>query len=251
MTPADALAALEAAGTAQNRKVYARHGIGPAMFGVSYAALGGLRKKIKRDHALALALWASGNHDARILATMIADPAALDIATLEAWIGDCDNYVLMDAVTRLAGETPHAEPLARAWTARPGEEYRCAAGWQLVGVLAWCRDGRGDDWFLARLAEIEAGIGTALNRVRHGMNGALIGIGSRNALLRRAAEAAARRIGPVEVDHGETGCETPAAIPYLERIWARRKGGEAGTAGSGPRAGAATARRAPRRRKPE
>ncbi|MGH9842621.1 MAG: DNA alkylation repair protein [Blastocatellia bacterium] len=62
---------LEAAGTAQNRKVYARHGA-PAdkMFGVSYANLYALRKRIKVDQALADRLWASGNHDARVLMTI-------------------------------------------------------------------------------------------------------------------------------------------------------------------------------------
>jgi len=64
-------------GTAQNRKVYARHGVGEDMYGVSYSNLGKLRKSIKRHHALAEQLWATGNHDARVLATMIADPAEM------------------------------------------------------------------------------------------------------------------------------------------------------------------------------
>ena len=54
------------------------------------------------------------------------------------------------------------------------------------------------------------------------MNGALIAIGVRNEALRSAAEAASSRIGIVVVDHGETGCVTPAAIPYIDRTWARR-----------------------------
>jgi len=68
MNKTEALRALKALGTAQNRKVYARHGVQPPLFGVSYAALGKLRKQIGVDHKLALALWKSGNHDARVLA---------------------------------------------------------------------------------------------------------------------------------------------------------------------------------------
>jgi hypothetical protein len=56
------------------------------------------------------------------------------------------------------------------------------------------------------------------------MNGALIAIGVRNAALRAEAEAVAAKIGRVEVDHGETGCVTPEAIPYIARAWGRKKG---------------------------
>ena len=73
MTLAQALKKLKAAGTAQNRKVYARHGVRPEMYGVSYANLGKLRKEIRTDHELARGLWESGNHDAAVLATMVAD----------------------------------------------------------------------------------------------------------------------------------------------------------------------------------
>lgn len=55
------------------------------------------------------------------------------------------------------------------------------------------------------------------------MNGALINIGARDDALRKKALAAADRIGVVEVDHGQTECKTPAARPYIEKMWARRK----------------------------
>jgi hypothetical protein len=60
------------------------------------------------------------------------------------------------------------------------------------------------------------------------MNSCLISIGGRNAALRPAAEATAARIGVVKVDHGDTDCKTPAAIPYIARIW-DRKAAKAGT----------------------
>ena len=61
------------------------------------------------------------------------------------------------------------------------------------------------------------------NRVRHEMNGALISIGLRDGNLRRSVLTIARRIGPVQVDHGETGCKTPDIVPYIERTLARRE----------------------------
>ena len=57
ITLKETLHALEKAGTAQNQKIYARHGVLGPMYGVSYAELGKLKKRIKIYHALAVALW--------------------------------------------------------------------------------------------------------------------------------------------------------------------------------------------------
>jgi hypothetical protein len=55
------------------------------------------------------------------------------------------------------------------------------------------------------------------------MNGVLIAVGTFRPELAPEAIAAAESIGTVEVDHGETGCKTPAAVPYIERSPARTK----------------------------
>ena len=68
---AEVMAALEKAGTEQNRKTWARHGVTGPMFGVSFAYLKTLMKRIKVDHELALSLWDTGNFDARNLAVKI------------------------------------------------------------------------------------------------------------------------------------------------------------------------------------
>ena len=74
MKLAEVLGRLERMGTVQNRKIYRRHGAGEKLYGVSFANLGKLKKHIKTDHQLAQRLWASGNVDARTLATMVGDP---------------------------------------------------------------------------------------------------------------------------------------------------------------------------------
>ncbi len=127
---------LEAAGTEQNRKVYPRHGVKPPMFGVPYSELAKLRKEIKVDHALAVALWATGNHDARVLATKIADPASLTNTQADAWIRACDNYVLMEAVGELVARSPIAPSRAKVWRDRKGE-WVASAGWVVTGRLAY------------------------------------------------------------------------------------------------------------------
>ena len=213
---------LQALGTEQNRKIYRRHGIGENMFGVSYANLGALKKKIKTDHALAQALWASGNHDARVLATMIADPAQMTDRDLEAWAKDLDNYAIVDNFVGLAAKTAFVRKKAGQWS-KSKDEWIGRAGWHLVGQLAMRDPDLPDDDFEARLAVIERDIHTRKNRVREAMNNTLIAIGIRNAALQKKAIAAARRIGAVDVDHGETGCKTPDAVPYILKAVARKK----------------------------
>jgi hypothetical protein len=71
------------------------------------------------------------------------------------------------------------------------------------------------------------------------MNNALIAIGCRNPTLTKRALAASKRIGKVEVDHGETGCKTPDAAEYIQRTLARKQEGAASGPGATKRAGAA------------
>jgi len=212
---------LESLGTEQTRKTYRRHGVGDNQYGVSYANLGALKKRIKRDHALARQLWASGNHDARILATMIADPAQMDEATLDAWAAGLQNYVETDAFAALAGANPQASACVERWTAADGEWIE-SAGWQVLGHLALHDPTLPDAAFMPYLATIERDIHTRKNRVRHAMNGALIAIGTRNAALEAAALTVAAAIGPVIVDHGQTGCKTPDAVTYIRKVQARQ-----------------------------
>ena len=83
MTKSEALRELESMGTEQNRKLYQRHGVKGPAFGVSYANLGALQRRIRIDHPLALALWATGNHDARVLANMIAEPNSMSARAVD------------------------------------------------------------------------------------------------------------------------------------------------------------------------
>lgn len=221
------MAGLRTMGTEQNRKVYARHGVGERMYGVGYAHLGKLKKQIGTDQALAEELWASGNHDARVLATMVADPEQLTSGTLDAWSKAPDNYVLADAFGDLVARTPFALKKFEKWS-RSRSEFVAQVGWRLLSHLASQDDVLTNAFFVEQLKTIERDITSRPNRVRHSMNGALISIGARNATLRKRATAVAKRIGKVEVDHGETGCKTPAAIPYMDKMWARKEAKGAG-----------------------
>jgi len=218
----EALKTLETLGTEQNRKIYRRHGVLGAQYGVSYANLEKLRKKIKCDHTLAQQLWASGNHDARVLATQIADPQQADETLLSAWVSELDNYGLADAFAEFAGKTPFARSLAERW-ANADAEYVGRAGWHLLAKMALLDPSLPDDYFESHLAQIAAQIHQRPNRTRQGMHNALIAFGARSDSLFALAAAAAESIGKVEIDHGETSCKTPDTIPYMKKAREHRK----------------------------
>lgn len=215
---------LQTMGTAQNRKIYARHGAKGDMFGVSFANLKTLKKKIKKDHGLAVKLWHSGNVDAMSLATMIADPNALDEATLDDWLKQLDYYMMVDLfVGNIVTKTDFVKKKMEQWITSD-EEYTGQAGWQLLSHMAQLNDSIPDEFFDPYIKQIEETIHTAKNRVRHSMNGALIGIGMHSDRLEKKAIEAAERIGKVAVDHGDTSCKTPDAIPYIKKARAHKKG---------------------------
>ncbi len=213
---------LEAAGSAQRRAIYRRHGAGEVQFGVSFADLRAIAKELGRDGDLARALWATGNMDARMLACMVADPGRTTEADLDRWLDQISYYALVDTFVRnLASHVPGVRARMERWT-DSARDWTGQAGWDLLAHLAADDATLDDEFFLDRLERIEREIADAGNRTRYSMNGALINIGIRNEHLRRAAVAAAERIGPVVVDHGQTGCVTPAAVPYIERTLAHR-----------------------------
>ena len=213
---------MEGLGTEQNRKIYRRHGVVGQQYGLSFANLKKLQKRIKKDQSLALELWATGNHDCRILATMLADPGQSSEEGLERWRADLDNYIVTDSFSGLVGQTPFSQQKAEEWTDRE-EEWPGRAGWHLVAHLAMKRPDLPDSYFEEWLGIIEGNIHQGRNRVKDAMNNALIAIGIRNPHLEGLAIAAAQRIGKVEVDHGETSCQTPDAAAYIRKAVARQE----------------------------
>lgn len=221
-TQAEILAELEALGSEQTRKTYRRHGVGENQYGVSYAKLAKLHKRIKHDHELARQLWATGNHDARILATMIADPKQADRALLETWGQELENYVQADGLAGYIGKTSLARELMEQWTRSPDERIG-TVGWGLLATLAIQDKALSDDYFAGYLGSIARDIHGSPNRVRHAMNNALIAIGMRGPALEAQALAATQRIGAVRVDHGQTNCQTPDAAAYIRKANTRKQ----------------------------
>ena len=222
MTPEQVMQELEQLGTAQNVAVYARHGVTDPMFGVSFANLTALKKKIRTHHALALDLWETGNHDARLLATMIADPDAMDAKTLDAWVRTLSDYIVTDAFAKLAVRTKFARKKADRWVnSKP--EFVARAGWHMLATMALDDANLPDTFFQPYLDLIANTIHSRPNRTKEAMNTALIAIGTRSGNLEHDAIEIAARIGKVQVDHGLTNCKTPDAAQYILKT-VKRKG---------------------------
>jgi 3-methyladenine DNA glycosylase AlkD len=215
---------LELLGSEQTRKTFLRHGAPGPLFGVKFGDLEKLRKRIKTNPGLAEALWDSGNSDARMLATLVADAPAMSRVQLDAWARALNWHTLVDVfVSNVMVRSPHAREVLEAWAAEPGE-MQGRAGWALLSALAAKTDVLKDEELVPWLPRIEQGIHAAPNRVREAMNTALIAIGGRGGQLQAQALEVARRIGKVEVFHGDTACKTPDAVEYIAKVRAHKAG---------------------------
>lgn len=216
MNFAETMKALETAGTEQNRKIYSKHGVKEPQFGVSFAELKNLQKKIKVDHELARELWQSGNHDARVLASMILNPQKLEPKLIDHWADSLDQHTLTAVLASVVAKSPLAKEYVSKWISSKSE-YLSQAGWNILGQLALSDKSLPESYFKPFLEQIQKQIKQAPNRTRYAMNGALIAMGVRSPALESLALKIAAAIGKVEVAHGDTDCKTPDASSYIRK----------------------------------
>src|SRR5476651_1474018 len=97
------IAQLRSLRNSRNIEGQQRYGISSnaEQLGISAPVLRAIARSHRRDHALALALWASGIHDACVLATLIDDPKQITRGQMEHWVSDCDNWGVTDALAFL------------------------------------------------------------------------------------------------------------------------------------------------------
>ena len=216
------MADLKKAGTAANCKSFPKHGVKGEYFGVSPAQLRTIARKVNVDHDLARQLWATANHDARMLATIVADPIALTASELDQWVRQVDNYLLADSFSALVARSPQAASRIDRWT-RSKREFERRCGFGIVaealkeGVTIY------PALLDAAINQIEREIHSSANRAREGMNLALIAIGTYRDDLRDRALNTASRIGKIEIDQGESGCKNLDAMEAIERAARSRK----------------------------
>lgn len=192
---AEIIAQLESLRNERNIAGMARFGIRPARpLGISITTLRPLARQIGRDHALSGELWASGWHEARILAAFIEEPALVTRRLMDARAAAFDSWDLCDQwCLSVFWRTPHAWAKARQWTGRRAEFVK-RAGFSLLAVLAVHDRTAAEEAFRDALALVEREAADERNFVKKSVNWALRQIGKRDARLRRAAIATAKRI---------------------------------------------------------
>jgi 3-methyladenine DNA glycosylase AlkD len=166
----------------------ARYGISTRnTLGVPIPVLRAFARDLRPDHPLALGLWRSGIHEARILATMIEDPRLVTAVQMERWLADIDSWDVCDQLcANLLEDVPLARRRMAVWARRKPEFIR-RAGFVLMARIAVSDKRAADAIFLDHLEFIQRHGADGRNMVRKAVNWAIRQIGKRNIRLNRAA----------------------------------------------------------------
>jgi 3-methyladenine DNA glycosylase AlkD len=194
-TKAAVLAELKRAADPKVRAKMAYFGVNvPKAHGISAPILHKLAKHIGRDQELAEELWASGIHEARILATMIGESEKVTAKQMERWVRDFNSWDVVDAACcYLYAAAAPAWTKIDAWSRRP-EEFVKRAAFSLAAYLSYKDKKAPTARFEHLLRVIEREAHDERNFVKKAVNWALRQIGKRNVPLNRAAIQTAERI---------------------------------------------------------
>jgi 3-methyladenine DNA glycosylase AlkD len=165
-----------------------------ALGGIGLPRIRAMAKGLRPDHALALALWGTHVHEARLMAAFVDDPAVVTVQQMDAWAREFDSWDLCDTCcTNLFDRTLHAVNRIEAWAGAEPEFVKRSAYATIAG-LAVHDKAAGDELFVGFLPLIEQEAWDDRNYVRKGVNWALRQIGKRNHALNGVAIACAERI---------------------------------------------------------
>lgn len=183
-----ALQLLQEKSTQHDRDNLARFGIhANNALGVSMANLQLIAKRLGRSHDLAAALWDTGFYEARMLASLVDEPALVTPAQMDRWCRGFDNWAICDtACFKLFHRTPHAWSRVVKWSVLE-DEFGKRAAFALLASLAGHDKSAGDQPFLDGLQLIEQASTDERNFVWKGVSWALRRTGQRNPALRAAA----------------------------------------------------------------
>ena len=227
MTKDEVIKQLVAWSDPQTKKTYMRHGAQEPFYGVKIANLKIIQKKVKKDYQLSKDLFETGISDAQYLAGLLADETKMTKKDLAGWVKKANWHMIGEcSVAWVAAESKHGWELGLEWIDSKKDSI-AAAGWStLTSVVSLLPDASLDMKQLAKLLlRVEKEIHKAGNRTRSSMNGFIIGVGSFVAPMTEQAKAAAKKIGAVMVDVGDTACKVPDAIMYIDKV---KKAGKLG-----------------------
>lgn len=195
MGPRSVISLLKKQSNPKNVAGMARFGINPKnRLGIKIPFLRALAKKIGKDHKLALQLWKSKIHEARLLAGFIDDYKLITPQQMDSWAKDFDSWDRCDQVcSNLFDKTPWAYQKSRQWT-KSSKEFVRRAGFVMMACLA-VHDKKAPDKKLLQFFPLIKKYSTdERNFVKKAVNWALRQIGKRHPKLRKPAISLARKL---------------------------------------------------------
>jgi 3-methyladenine DNA glycosylase AlkD len=195
----DVVRTLERLGDRSRLEGMARFGIDTTRaVGVTVTELRRFARDLGHDHELAAALWASGVHEARLLASLVDEPAMVSEAQMEAWVADLDSWDVCDGVCgNLFDRTPFALDKAVEWSGRE-PEFQKRAAFALMASAAVHRKDLPDAAFASLLPVIRAQAIDERNYVKKAVSWALRQIGKRSPGLNSLAVRTAEQIERID-----------------------------------------------------
>jgi 3-methyladenine DNA glycosylase AlkD len=165
-----------------------RYGINvDTAFGISAPVLTGISKRYRYNHSLALELWKTGYHDAKLLASMIDNPGEVTRKQLNKWVKDFDSWDVCDCCcNRLFRKVNFIEEFIPVWC-RDKREFVKRAGFSMIAQLAVHKKSAPDSEFENYFDLIIEGSADERNFVKKAVNWALRQIGKRNKSLNKKA----------------------------------------------------------------
>jgi 3-methyladenine DNA glycosylase AlkD len=174
----------------------ARFGIRPKAqaYGIPLPVIRQMAKEIKKDHGLAISLFKSGIHEAKILATIIAEQDKLTEREIESWIRLFDSWDIVDqCCMNLFWQSKICRKKIIEW-AKSEEEFIRRTAFSLMAALAVKDKEMKDADFLKFFPLIKKYATDERNFVKKSVNWALRQIGKRNKKLNKEAVKLAQEI---------------------------------------------------------
>ena len=195
MTYEETLNILRSAADPTFREGMTRFGIAvDRALGVHVPELRRIARQTGCDHALAMQLFASGIHEAQILASMVADRRQFRPEDMDAWVADFDSWDVCDqCCMNLFRHVPYAYDKVREYAAEE-REFSRRAGFALLATLAVGDKGAQTAVFADFFPLITEYSHDLRPSIKKAVNWALRQLGKRNETLRLQALEVARQI---------------------------------------------------------
>ena len=221
MTVKQAIDKLKSLGNEKLRQQNKNRGIDDNQYGVMMGDIRKLAATIKKNHDMAMELWATGNFEARMLAVLVMDPKKLSLADVERLLKSTRLTQVADWFNSyILKEIPDKEKVREQWM-KSKEPMLARAGWSLTaGRITREPDGIDIDALLDR---IEKEMPKASPEAQWTMNSALAQTGINHPKHRKRALEIGEKIGLYRDYPVSKGCTSPFAPIWINEMVKRQK----------------------------